>query len=65
MANRACTRHNDGGDHTAGKVEDWVASARAADLTFFIFDGAAHRADLGHFAASVSGSNYWVLVIAA
>jgi hypothetical protein len=61
---RACTRCNDGGDHAAGKVEDWVASARAADLIFFIFDGAADPADLRHFAASVSGSSDWVLVIA-
>jgi hypothetical protein len=40
MANpdlRASTRYSDGSDHTAGKVEDWVANARAADLTFFIF----------------------------
>jgi hypothetical protein len=60
----ACTRYSDGGDYTAGKVEDWVANATAADLTFFIFDGADHPADLRHFAASVSGSSYWVLVIA-
>jgi hypothetical protein len=68
MANpdlRASTRYSDGGDHTAGKVEDWVANARAADLTFFIFDGAADPADLRRFAASVSGSSYWVLWLGA
>ena len=42
------------------RSSDWVANARAADLTFFIFDGAADPADLRHFAVSVSGSSYWV-----
>jgi hypothetical protein len=68
MANpdlRASTRYSDSGDHTAGKVEDWVANARAADLTCFIFDGAADPADLRRLAASVSGSSYWVLWLSA
>ena len=45
------------------RSEDWIADATAADLTFLIFDGAADPANLRHFAASVSGSSYWVLVV--
>jgi hypothetical protein len=63
MANRICALVP-ATAMAAIKVEDWVANARAADLTFFIFDGAADPADLRHFAASVSGSSDWVLVIA-